>query len=151
MEWGPATAEVYLRRAFAQMLQVADRMGDDTVNRRPFGPTTNPVAGLIVHCCGVADFWLGHVALGRPSDRDRDEELSRLATVAELHVLVDATVAQAIPDVGRLESGEGQDAGGRQFLPDGDGSDAAVVLNVLTELYQHLGHMEITADALGVA
>jgi uncharacterized damage-inducible protein DinB len=144
----PATAEIYLRRAFDQMLRVADRLGEDKVNERPLGPHTNAVAALIVHCCAVAEFWLGHVALGRPSDRDRDSELSRTATIAELHRLVGDAVAQTVEDIGRLHSGEGQDQGGRQFLPDGDGSDAAVVLHVVEELYQHLGHMEIAADAL---
>lgn len=148
MDLTPATAEVYLRRAFDQMLRVADRLGDDKVNERPLGPHTNAVAALIVHCCAVAEFWLGHVALGRPSDRDRDSELSRTATIAELHRLVGDAVAQTVEDIGRLDSGDGQDQGGRQFLPDGDGSDAAVVFHVVEELYQHLGHMEIAADAL---
>ena len=35
-----------------------------------------------------------------------------------------------------------------RFLLDGDTSDASVVLHVLEELYQHLGHIELTADAL---
>ena len=37
----------------------------------------------------------------------------------------------------------------RAFLPGGDRSDAALVLHVFEELFQHLGHMEVTADALG--
>jgi hypothetical protein len=88
------------------------------------------------------------VALGRPSQRDRDGEFSRTATVAELHDLVGATLASARRDLDALEAGQGQDAGGRQFLPGADVSDASVVLHVLEELYQHLGHMELTADVL---
>lgn len=148
MELTPATTEVYLRRAFARMLEVADRLGDSSVNQRPLGPDTNAVAALILHCCGVAEFWLGHVALGRPSTRARDSEFSRTATVSELHDLVGAALLRLVADVGQLELGEGRDEGGRQFLHDGDTSDASVVLHVLEELYQHLGHMEIAADAL---
>ena len=148
MELAPATAEVYLRRAFTEMLQVAHRVGDGKVNQRPHGPTTNAVAALIIHCCEVTEFWLGHVGLGRPSRRDRDGEFSRQATIDELHRLVDETQAAAVTDIQRLEAGQGQDNGGRQFLPDGDGSDAALVVHVLEELFQHLGHMELTADAL---
>lgn len=137
-----------MRHAFRQMLGVADRLGDDLVNERPLGPQTNAVAALIIHCCEVSEFWLGHVALGRPSDRDRESEFSRTATVEELHQLVCRTVATTVADLQRLESGEGQDDGGRQFLHGGDTSDASVVLHVLEELYQHLGHMELAADAL---
>ncbi|MDQ3145619.1 MAG: DinB family protein [Actinomycetota bacterium] len=148
MELTPSTAELYVRRAFAQMLAVADRLGDGRVNERPLGHDTNAVAALIIHCCEVDEFWLGHVALGRPSRRDRDSEFSRTATVAELHRLVDDAVTTTVDDIASLEAGEGQDAGGRQFLPGGDGTDAAVLVHVLEELFQHLGHMEIAADAL---
>ena len=150
MELSAATSERYLRHAFRQMLQVADRLGDDLVNQRPHGPSTNSVAGLIVHCCGMAPWWMGHVALGDPTERARESEFEAMATVAELHALVDAAVEELATLVGRLAAGEGCDEGGRQFLLDGDDSDASVVVHVLEELYQHLGHMELTADALGV-
>lgn len=131
------------------MLEVADRLGEEKVNERPLGAGTNAVAGLIVHCCGVTEFWLSHVALGGPSNRDRDGEFSTTATIDELHRLVDTALAGALADVAQIEAGFGQDeGGGRQFLPGGDGSDAGVVLHVLEELYQHLGHMELAADAL---
>ena len=150
MELASATAEIYVRNACSHMLVIARRTGDENVNVRPLGPATNAVGALIIHCCEVAEFWLGHVALGRPSVRDRDGEFGRTATVADLHELVDGAVAQMVADMRSLEAGEGRDEGGRQFLPGGDGSDAAVVLHVLEELFQHLGHMEIAADALGV-
>jgi uncharacterized damage-inducible protein DinB len=148
VELSPRTAEVYISLAFRQMLQVADRLGDERVNDRPLGPQTNAVAALIIHCCAVSEFWLGHVALGRPSNRDRDSEFTSTATVAELHQLVERSMRQTVDDVQRLDAGEGIDEGGRQYLEAGDTSDAAVVLHVLEELYQHLGHMELAADAL---
>ncbi len=147
MELSPATAEVYVRLAFSQMLRVADRVGEEQVNLRPLGPGTNAVAPLIIHCCEVAEFWLGHVALGRTSVRDRDDEFSCTASLAEMHARVDHAVRQTITDIQHLDAGEGCDEGGRQFLEAGDGSDAAVVLHVIEELYQHLGHMELAADA----
>jgi uncharacterized damage-inducible protein DinB len=145
----PATAERYLRHAFGQMLAVAERLGDEDVNRRPHGEHTNPVAALIVHSCGVTEFWLGHVALGRPSTRDRDAEFATTATIAELRDLVDRTLTTAVADIARLDAGAGNDASGvRSHLLDGDDSDASAVLHVLEEAYQHLGQMELTADAL---
>jgi hypothetical protein len=169
------TAELYLRHAFAQMLDVADRLGDEKVNDRPLDhvpaeaaalPTagagaracesdrrreTNAVAALIIHSCEVTEFWIGHVALGRPSHRDRESEFSRTAGVAELHAMVEVTLARVSEDLGRIDDGKTHpDRTLRQFLEGGDESDGAVVLHVLEELYQHLGHMEIAADALTV-
>jgi uncharacterized damage-inducible protein DinB len=138
-----------MRHAFRQMLDVAERLGDDRVNERPLGPDTNAVAALVVHCCAVTEFWIGHVALGRPSDRDRESEFSSTATVSELHAMVEKTLVQVGEDLAAIDEGRTQsDRAGRQFLEGGDESDGAIVLHVLEELYQHLGHMELAADAL---
>jgi uncharacterized damage-inducible protein DinB len=145
------TAELYTRHAFTQMLDVADRLGDDRVNDRPLGSDTNSVAALVIHCCAVTEFWIGHVALGRPSDRDRESEFSSTATVAELHAMVEKTLVQVARDLAAIDEGRTQpDRNGRQFLESGDESDGAIVLHVLEELYQHLGHMELAADALTI-
>ncbi len=149
MNLEPATAELYTRHAFTQMLEVADRLGERKVNDRPLGPRTNAVAALIIHCCEVTEFWLGHVGLGRPSQRDRESEFTRTATLAELHAMVDATLSTARADLDRIFRGDTQaDRTGFMFLIGGDESDGALVIHVLEELYQHLGHMEIAADAL---
>lgn len=149
MELTPATASRYAQLAFDQMLAVADRVGDELVNERPISQHTNAVAALIIHCCGVAEFWFGHVGLGRDSQRDRDDEFARTATVEELHALVDARVRQIAADLEALEAGASSPhAEGRVFLSVADESDASLVLHVIEELYQHLGHCEIAADAL---
>lgn len=148
MELAPDTAERYLRHAFAQMLEVADRLGDDLIAERPHGDTTNSVGALIVHCCALTPWWLGHVALGDPTDRQRDAEFHASAELADLHALVAETLEVVPGLLARLDAGEGTDDGGRAFLLADDESDASVVLHVLEELYQHLGHMELTADAL---
>jgi hypothetical protein len=150
MELAARTAEIYVRAAFTQMHGVVDRLDDDTVNLRPFGPTTNAVAGLVIHSCGVGEFWLGHVGLGRPSERAREDEFTTTATVRELHAVMEAAEAQVCADIRSLDAGGASDlyADGRQFLEEGDGSDAALVVHVIEELYQHVGHMDVTADAL---
>lgn len=147
MELTAGTAGRYLRHAFRQLLDVADRLGDERVNRQPHGPGTNSVAALVAHCCGLTEFWLGHIALGEPTDRDRDGEFEAAANVIELHAMVDATLERAEAFLARLAAGDGtDDDDGRAFLLDEDRSDASVVLHVLEELYQHLGHAELTAD-----
>lgn len=150
MQFTADTAVLYARHGFAQMLAVAERLGDERVNQRPLGPDTNAVAALIFHCCGVAEYWLGHVGMGRPSTRDRESEFSRTATVAELHAAVDVSLAQIEADVAAIAAGRSapEQAAGRQLLLDGDESDAALVLHVIEELFQHLGHAELAADAL---
>lgn len=150
MELDATTVAAYLRHAFDQLLGVADRLGEPAMNARPLGPSTNSVASLVLHGCGVTEFWLGHVALGEPTTRDRDAEFTRTASLDELHHLVATTLDRATSHVHRLEAGEGTDEGGREgrSLLAGVTSDASVVLHVLEELYQHLGHAELAADAL---
>lgn len=150
MEVAPAVVAGYLSAAYDRMLVVADRLGDDLVNRRPHGARTNSVAALITHCLGVTEFWVGHVGLRRPSDRDREAEFGATATVAELRERVAAGVARACADLDELLSGgERGPHPEADDLPGGDGT-VSLALHVLEELYQHLGHMELTADALGV-
>jgi hypothetical protein len=130
---------------------VADRVGEPGIAERPLGPDTTPIANLVVHCCGVIEFWFGHVALGRSSDRDRDAEFASSPTLAELHELVADATARAEADLAELGTRVGRaplENEMRAFFPEGDTSDHALVLYVLRELYQHLGHAEITADAL---
>jgi uncharacterized damage-inducible protein DinB len=149
VELAAGTAEVYVRIALRQVHEVVDRLGDESVNRRPF-PRTNSVAALVTHCCGVGEFWLGHVGLGRESARDRDAEFEATATAAELHAAIDATGDRIVADVQALDRGEASPryAEGRQFLEGGDETDSALVVHVIEELFQHLGHMQLTADAL---
>lgn len=147
MELTPAQATRYVDHAFAQMLVVADRLGDALVSERPIGASTNSVAVLVTHSAGVCEFWLGHVGLGRADHRDRDAEFTAVATVAELHALVAATVAQAGVDLAGLENAvvAPHEADVFRTVPDGA---TGLVLKVIEELFQHLGHCELAADAL---
>jgi hypothetical protein len=149
VELEPDTALRYLRLAFEQMLAVAGRLGDDLVGVRPLTAHTNAVAPLVVHCCGVTEFWLGHVGCGRPSHRDRAAEFTATATIAELRDLVAKTLLQAEADLREIHLGTRSPYGDeRRHLVEEDGSDAALLLHVVEELFQHLGHCEIAADAL---
>lgn len=59
-----ATGLGYLRYAFGQMLSLAELLGEPLLNQRPTESGTNAVGALVLHCCAVSEFWLGHVALG---------------------------------------------------------------------------------------
>jgi uncharacterized damage-inducible protein DinB len=142
--------EVYVRHAFAGMERVLDRLDDDRVNRRPDGWGTNTVAGLVVHCCELAPFWIEVGGLGRDHPRDRDAEFTAHATVAELRRRIAAATSHTCALLAEMADGpRATDHPIRTFMPGGETSDTALVLHVLEELFQHLGHMEVTADALG--
>lgn len=149
MDLAAATIELYLNHAFAGMEKVLDRLDDTTVNQRPAGWGTNSVAGLVVHCCELAPSWFTVPGLGREGERDRDAEFAATATVAELRARIEgarAATADALSDF--MTGPTTPDHPLRAFMPGGDFSDGALVLHVLEELFQHLGHMEVTADAL---
>ncbi len=141
----------YLRHAFTGMERVLDRVDDATVNVRPPGWGTNSIAGLIVHCCELAPSWFATPGLGRETTRDRDSEFTATATVAELRARIATSCAAATALAAELSSASQTaiDHPLRDFLPGSDHSDGALVVHVLEELFQHLGHMEVTADALG--
>lgn len=150
MELEPATIELYLRHAFAGMERVLDRLDDTTVNERPAGWGTNSVAGLIVHCCELGPSWFELPGLGRDSVRDRDAEFAATATVAELRARIASAVEQSVAVLADFVAGPTvTDHPLRDFMPGTDRSDGALVVHVLEELFQHLGHMEVTADAVG--
>jgi len=145
-----ASAELlgaYARKALEAMLTAADRVPDDDLGTRPCGEGTNSVSALIVHSCAVCEFWLGHVGVGRPSDRDRDREFGADVDRSELRALVGRTIGQVDADLAVLATDGGEPSELRGFL-DGDEGDLSLVVHVLEELFQHLGHLDLTADAL---
>lgn len=149
MELTPGTIEVYLRQAIAGMERVLDRFDDETVNRKPHGEGTNSAAGLITHACAAATFWFEHVGLGRPTERDRDREFEATATTDELRTLLKNASERLQALAQDLETGPtAPDHELRAFLPGDDSSDSSIVLHVLEELFQHLGHLDLTADAV---
>jgi uncharacterized damage-inducible protein DinB len=132
------------------MTKVLDRLDDEAVNQRPGDWGTNSVAGLVVHCCELAPSWFEMPGLGRDSTRDRDAEFAATATVVELHQRIEEAVESTCALVEEFLVGPTvTDHSFRDFMPGEDRTDGALVLHVLEELYQHLGHMEVTADALG--
>jgi len=150
VELRPETISVYVGQALAGMHRALDRFDDDTVNQRPHGDTTNSAAVLVTHACASAGYWFEHVGLGRPVARDRPSEFVATASVAELHALLDSTAERFHRSAIDLAAGPtAVDHEMRRGLWGGDRSDAALVLHVLEELFQHLGHLELTADALG--
>ncbi|MCB0969397.1 MAG: DinB family protein, partial [Ilumatobacter sp.] len=110
MELATTTSDRFLRHALERMLSVAWRVPDPLLNERPAGDDTNSVAALVVHCCGVVEYWLGHVAFGEPTTRDRDGEFTATATIEELTALVTSTLERAGYLLQRLDEPRAHDS-----------------------------------------
>ena len=149
MELSPEVAFPYIEHAYRQMQGVVDRLGDGRMTVKPHGESTNTASALVAHSLGVLEFWLGHVALDRPTQRDRDSEFVAELTVAEAHERIEAGLTQAAADLRAMAAADHDERNSpwAHDLPGGTG-DASLVLHVLEEAYQHLGHLELTADAL---
>src|SRR5690349_2772803 len=95
------------------------------------------------HCLGLIEFWIGHVLFGRHSSRDRVQEFTASGPVKPL--LTRAVAAQE-----SLKADFDHPFPSVVIHPErGDQiSPSEVVQHVLKELFQHLGHTEITRDIL---
>lgn len=99
---------------------------------------------------GVVEYWVGHVALGRPSERDRPGEFRAKGRVADIMPKVGAAKARLrsdaehlhLPDLCVNPPESGYDS------PRADLTRGAALFHVLEELAQHHGQMEITRDLL---
>ena len=135
------------------MMDIVARLGDDRANRRPELPGANSAYAILNHCLGVMDGWGGAIS-GRAVQRDREAEFGdrgaggrRCSTGARAarrlleHDLADidaAAPARALADPNYATLTIGRTQGG-------------VAVHILEELFQHLGHMELTRDLLGAA
>ena len=153
MEIGGATVAAYIRKAARGYVEALDRFDDTTVNQRPPGPDTNSGTVIVSHAWGAARYWIDHVGLGHATRRVRDDEFSAVSTVADLKELVRTTadaLAESVLSYDAEPTGTQHEGRGRlaRENDEPDGSDGSIVVHALEELFQHLGHLDPTADAL---
>lgn len=141
--------EVFCRRSFTGVLDVADRLGDELINERP--PLTHgstPYA-LITHILGACEWWVGHMVVGDPSTRVRDDEFNATGTVADLHVSVYEWLSSLRRRRSAIEAATGLvEVPVTQTPLEGGWTVGAALIHAYEELAQHLGHLEVTADLL---
>lgn len=126
-------------------------LDDDTFNASLPIPAINSLAVLLRHVTGSARYWLERVCLGRNYVRDRDGEFSAHCSVAEgleIYRRDRAAIESALVELRSMDR-----AGVPAAIPtDKDrwwcGSIEGVIVHVFHEAAQHLGHAEITRDAL---
>jgi uncharacterized damage-inducible protein DinB len=136
--------------ALGQMTAIVEELGDELVNRRPPFRDTNSAYAILTHCLGVMEYWGGATVAERPVQRDRAAEFTASGDVAGLLRRSDQARRRLREDM------VGLDASALPVSVRRDPEDpvpytetkGAVLLHVLEELFQHLGQMEITRDAL---
>jgi len=140
---------VFCRRTTTAMVAVADRLGDDLVNRHPELPGANTPYQLVNHAVGAVRWWCSHVVLGHPSDRVRADEFVARGTVGELNTAVAellATLEVLAPELAGATRLAGPAT--TETPLEGEWTVGAALLHAYEELAQHLGHLEVTADVL---
>ena len=138
--------------ALRGMVRIVADLGDDLANRRPPFPGANSPYVLLTHCLGVMEYWAGATVAGRPFERDRAAEFTASGSVAPLLAQAEKARERLAEDVAGLGAWDAPLSVHRD--PDDpvpySETKGAVLLHVLEELFQHLGQMEITRDALTV-
>lgn len=146
-----ATAQWYIDTALARLLSRADELveagGDELLCRAPELEGANSVFALVTHCCGVLERWGGEVIAGREINRDRRSEFTASGTITQLEDRVAAQVRRWRADLADFEATapprgpDGWEDGDPEVITQG-----FVVLHVIEELFQHLGHVDLTVD-----
>ncbi|WP_448851072.1 mycothiol transferase [Corynebacterium sp. 335C] len=146
------------RPVASHALQLLDRLArivleldDGTANATPAAPAMNSPAVLLRHVLGSARYWLDHVCLGHPNVRDREGEFSWSGPVADLAALFPgerAVIAAALDEIAELDPASAPASPPTDRERWWAGTVGGVVVHVLHEVAQHLGHLEITRDVL---
>ncbi|QFG69659.1 DUF664 domain-containing protein [Ornithinimicrobium pratense] len=128
-----------------EMIDVVRGLDDETANAAPGLTGANSAYQILSHCLGMARQWTAEHILGEPTGRDRAAEFGARGDVAELVARARATRDQLAVDLSRMEPG--MQVPGRPGVDTFWSHDVeGILLHVLEELCQHLGHLEITRD-----
>lgn len=107
------------------------------------GPEMNSISVLVYHLTGAERYWIGDVALGEPSNRDRSAEFKvREVGMDALRQRLDDTLSYASAALEKLtlqdlEATRTSPRDGRTFTV------AWALLHALDHSNQHLGHVQI--------
>ena len=141
----------FVNLALDRMMSKAVSLGP-RVSDRPHLDGANSVFSLVVHCVAVTEWWFDHVILGQPTSRERDAEFDASGSVTDLELLV-ARFRSELPGLVEQVARPPQPRSG--YLESATASirawpwtTASIVLHVIEELFQHAGHVDITADLL---
>ena len=146
----PADYLWFVDLALRDMARIVTDLGDDAANRRPPFPGANSPYVILTHCLGVMEYWAGATVAGRSIERDRAAEFTASGPVAPLLQRAEAARRRLAEDLAGLDAWDEPESvrrDARHRVPYSE-TKGAVLLHILEELFQHLGQMEITRDAL---
>lgn len=125
------------------------RLDDMLVTTAPDIPGANTPYQLTIHATAACRWWTSHLVCGLPSNRDRDAEFVAEGTVADALATLDALSAELADRRPDLEAAREVRSGAMTTKPLGvPWTVGACLIHAYEELAQHLGHLEITVDAL---
>ena len=143
----------FVASTMAAMVSTLRWLGDERVNQRPRLPGANSPYAIVVHCCGVMEWWGGHVIAGRPVSRDREAEFRATGTVRAAEQLLHTQHQRLLADLRALQP----DQPPRGGVPPGgeygkrQPSQGHAAMHIYEELAQHKGHLDLTRDLLMAA
>ena len=138
--------------SLSELRKAVDGCSADGLNRRPIEGDTNPLAVLVTHAMQSTRSWLS-LATGAPlPERDRDAEFLAVADdVAAFMSWLDDISAECRE---LLEGDVGYDPGAtapapwRTDRPEEPVTAAWALLHALEHLREHVGHAQLTRQAL---
>jgi hypothetical protein len=136
--------------ALSGMAAIVEELGNDLANRRPPFRDANSPYAILTHCLGVVEYWGGATVAERPVQRDRAAEFTAGGEVAGLLRRTEFARRRLREDLVGLSAGAPPASVRRNPEKPKPYTETkgAVLLHIVEELFQHLGHMEITRDAL---
>ncbi len=145
----PETCLWFVDLALGQMTAIVRQLGDDRANQHLAVAGANSPYAILTHCLGVMEFWGGATVAGRHIERDRAAEFTATGSVDTLLERAEASRRRLHADVADADWDEAPIGFGSGDTEEPYHRDkGAVMLHIVEELFQHLGHMEVTRDVL---
>lgn len=138
----------YIQFKFDAIVDLVSALDDDTANQTLNVSGSNSPIQILVHCCGMLRRWSSTVNLDQPIPRDRAREFEAHMPVHQALALARSVRKSFVLDAAATDLKAQPLA-----VPEGrecfwTSTCEGVLLHVFEELCQHLGHLEITIDAL---
>ena len=103
MEITEADVLSVIGRALDGMAGILTDLGDELANARPDLPLANSPYGILTHCLGVVEYWVGQCVAGRVAERDRDAEFRAVGPVGPLVDRIARTKEQVALDIAGVD------------------------------------------------
>ncbi|GAA1820723.1 mycothiol transferase [Nesterenkonia flava] len=140
----------FILHKFDQLTSIVQELDDAAANTELHVPGSNSPVQLLIHCCGAMRRWSSTVNLGVTVPRDRESEFHVRMPVHQALEIAEQTRALFLADTAVTSFDAAPVALPEDRADFWTGSCRGVLLHVLEEVSQHLGHAEITRDLLAL-